>query len=178
METDPAKIRELANQKERENVEFRLFLKQVDMRPEEVDAIVRRIYQDVASHIDCTMCRNCCKELMPTLDKEEVERIARAVGMTVDQFSELYPIRSEESGKYTFTRKPCPLLKTDVCSNANVIPECCSSYPHLLKSGFVFRTMGVVENCSICPRVYHTYERLKGELWHHSHNYFSEDAFL
>ncbi len=179
METDPVKIRELAKWKERENVKFRSFLKQIDMSPEEVDKVVRRIYLDVASTIDCTTCRNCCKKLVPTLGEEDIEKLARALGMTVDQFSEQYVIKDEEPGEYTFTEKPCPMLELDVCSDEKVRPESCKSYPYLLKDGFVFRTIGVIQNCFICPRVYHTYERLKGELWHYSpdDSFFEEEPF-
>jgi len=166
METDPAKIKKLAKEKEYENMEFRLFLKQIDMSPEEVDKVVHRIYREVSSQIDCAACRNCCKELVPALHKEDIERLSKVMGMSVDQFTEQY-VEQDEFGDHTF-KKPCPLFKDNTCMYPDDRPEACKSYPYLDKEGFVFRTIGVVQNCFVCPIVYNTYERLKGELWHYN----------
>ncbi|MBV7334442.1 hypothetical protein KFU94_40635 [Chloroflexi bacterium TSY] len=51
-------IAQLAEEKNDENWKFRSFLKQLDMEPEELDAIVHEINADVAAQIDCTECGN------------------------------------------------------------------------------------------------------------------------
>jgi hypothetical protein len=45
--------------------------------------------------IDCTSCANCCREVKPTLSAEEVNRLARRLGMERRQFIEAYLERTE-----------------------------------------------------------------------------------
>lgn len=173
METDPEKIKNLGKEKEEENWKFREFLKQIDMEPEEIDAIVHRIYKEVSSQMDCAACRNCCKELIPALDQEDIEQLSKASGMSVDQFMEQYVVK-DEFGEYIFRDRPCPLFKDNSCMYYDDRPKNCQSYPHLHKEGFVFRTMNVIRSCSVCPIVYNVYERLKGELWHYDFDDFDD----
>jgi hypothetical protein len=72
----------------------------------------------------------------------------------------------ELEDKYRFKNLPCPFLSGNTCTVYDVRPEDCRSYPHLRKGEFVFRLMGVVCNCAVCPIVYNVLERLKGEFWH------------
>jgi len=102
METDPEKIKKLAKEKEDENWRFRSFLKMIDKSPEEVDAVVQRLYQEISSKIDCAACRNCCKELIPALEEEDIKRLSRAMELTVDQFRDQY-VTKDELGDYTFS---------------------------------------------------------------------------
>jgi hypothetical protein len=46
------------------------------------------------------------------------------------------------------------------------------------KRSFVFRLIGVVNNRSICPIVFHVFERLKDELWHTSAELWIDDEEL
>ena len=166
METDPEKIKKLAKEKEDENWRFRSFLKMIDKSPEEVDAVVQRLYQEISSKIDCATCRNCCKELIPALEEEDIKRLSRAMELTVDQFRDQYVLK-DELGDYTFRERPCPLFKDNKCMYFDDRPRLCKSFPHFITDGFVFRLMGVIRYCSVCPIVYNVYERLKGELWHY-----------
>ena len=61
MEFNPARNgrAEMAKERDEENWEFRAFLKQYDMAPKEIDAIVHRITDEVTSQIDCIKCANC-----------------------------------------------------------------------------------------------------------------------
>lgn len=72
-----------------------------------------------------------------------------------------------ESGEYTFNKKPCPFLRSNLCSCYPNRPETCASYPHLHKPDFIFRLINVIGNYSLCPIVFNTYEHLKDELSHH-----------
>lgn len=175
MEINPAKIKKLAKEKADENWEFRIFLKQINMRSEEVDAVVHRIYQEIASKIDCKSCANCCKELLPLVDEEDIETMSQLLGYSVDHFKEQYIVEDEEEGGYTFNKRPCPFLE-DICVCGDFRPKECKSFPHLHKEGFVFRLISVVQNCSVCPIVFHTYEQLKGELWHYHFDDYLEDS--
>lgn len=164
---DLERIKEMAKEREEENWEFRVLLKQLDMAPKEIDAIVHGIADEVTSQIDCTKCANCCKQIWPVLDKDDISKFALGLKTDASEFQEQYLSRDEEnSSKYRFNEIPCPFLKNNQCSNYSCRPEDCRSFPHLHKKDFVSRLWGVVENYAICPIVFNVYERLKSELWH------------
>jgi hypothetical protein len=87
MSFDLVQIRKLAQEKEDENWEFREFLKtQCDLESEEIDRRVFEITKRVWAGIDCTACANCCREIKPTFSEEDIDRLARRLGMERRQF--------------------------------------------------------------------------------------------
>jgi Fe-S-cluster containining protein len=166
METNINKLKEISEEKAEENWAFRAHLKECDISPEEVDAIVHRLYKEISSKIDCKACANCCKEITPVLDNEDVDKLSERLGISNAEFKEEYLVEDEESNGFKFKIKPCTFLKDKSCSLYAYRPKDCRSYPHLHKDGFVFRLMDVIANCSVCPIVFNVYEVLKEELWH------------
>jgi hypothetical protein len=167
--TDLEYISELAEKRAEENWEFRSFLKQVDLSRQELDAIVHQKVDEVTEQIDCTKCANCCKQIRPVLEKDDVERFALGLQISVVEVKEKYlKSEDEQTSRYQFNALPCPFLENNLCSNYDHRPEVCRSFPHLHKEDFVSRLWRVVENYEICPIVFNVYERLKMELWHSS----------
>jgi len=164
METDLDRIKEITEEKKRENREFRVFLKRCDLSPEEIDSTVHRLYKEVSEKIDCGTCRNCCKELRPVLSADDIERFSNGLGLSAEEFKETYLIEYQEGEGYMFDERPCPFLKDEGCEYPDLKPEDCVSFPHLEKEGFVYRTMEVVKYCSVCPIVFNVYEELKDEI--------------
>jgi Fe-S-cluster containining protein len=163
IETDLRRIEELARRREDENWEFRSFLKASDLESEELDAIVRDLYTEVAAAIDCRACANCCRIITPTPTPEEVERLAAALQMPVETFQAQYLV--QEGDHKGQLRRPCPLLQDNVCSVSAYRPLDCVDYPFLLREGFRTRLFGVLANYEICPIVFNVYEQLKARLW-------------
>jgi hypothetical protein len=81
VETDLKKIKEVVEKKEDENWKFRSFLKGYDIKVEELDSIVHGLFEEVYSQIDCKTCGNCCREISPVLDDEDIERLSRVNGV-------------------------------------------------------------------------------------------------
>jgi Fe-S-cluster containining protein len=155
-------IQAVAEERADENREFRTFLKQLDIGAGELDALVHRIADEVSSQIDCTKCTNCCKQISPMLDEEDISRLAIDQKMMELEFKKMYLVSCADApSKFKFRELPCPLLENGRCSNYACRPEECVSYPHLDKDDFVFRLWGVIENYAICPIVFNVYERLK-----------------
>jgi hypothetical protein len=166
VETDIVKIKALARKKEDENWAFRSFLKESDTPSEEIDRIVHRLYKEMSMKIDCARCANCCRELRPVLDDEDVERLSTSLGLPAAQVKKRYLVNSEaETGRFVFREKPCPFLRDNICKLSEDRPKDCVSYPHLDKEGFVFRLTSVVQNCSVSPIVFNVYECLKMLVW-------------
>jgi Fe-S-cluster containining protein len=159
-------IKEKAIEREKENWEFRAFLKQHDLALHEIDAIVHKINDEVSIQIDCTNCANCCKQIRPVLDKDDISKFALGLKIPVREFQKQYLRQVDEtSSKRQFNKLPCPFLKNDECTIYDFRPKDCRSYPHLHKRSFVTRLWGVIENYEICPIVFNVYEQLKNELW-------------
>jgi Fe-S-cluster containining protein len=166
LETGIVRIKILAREKEDENWAFEAFLKGTEISDEEMDRIVHDLYKEISDMIDCSQCGNCCKEMSPLLDDEDIHRLSEIVGVPLDQVKRQYLVNDEvEHGKFVFRQKPCPFLKDNRCSVWQNRPKDCVSYPHLDKEGFVFRLIAVVQSCSVCPIVFNVYERLKLLLW-------------
>ena len=163
--TDIDRIKQLSEQNDDDNWKFRSFLKMVDLDMDEVDAIVHRHYEDVASQIDCCACANCCRTMVPILSRADIVRMASALNMSEDEVVRDYLKPAEERGSFTFRSAPCPLLEGNRCTIYEARPENCRGYPHIQKDEFLTRLIGVIENCSVCPIVFNVYERLKAESW-------------
>ena len=164
---DLVQIRKLAQEKEDENWRFRTFLKgQCHLKSDEVDRRVFAITRHVWAGIDCTSCANCCRQVKPSFSEEEVERLARRLGMKRRPFIERYLERAEvESDNPWQTRtKPCPFLEDNRCSVYEDRPADCSGYPYLYKPALVSRMMAMIERTSTCPIVYEVMEDLKKSL--------------
>jgi len=165
LETNLKRIASLAEEREDENWAFRSYLKMVEMKPEEMDELVRMHYEEVSAHIDCGECCNCCRVILPPLSTSEIERLATGMSLSVEEVKERYLVKAEEGKDYVFNEKPCPLLSENRCTAGDYRPDACLSFPNLHKDGFVFRLAQIVMNCSICPIVFNVYERLKEDLW-------------
>ncbi len=165
IETNLDKIRKLAQGKEAENWEFRAFLKNCALSAKQIDLMVQQLYQKVRLEIDCKVCMNCCKELQPVLDEEDIQNLAEGTGITIIQLKKQYLTRTQLESGYIFRGKPCPFLKANQCVCYQYRPKDCVTFPHLSKGGFVFRLIEMIENSSICPIVFNVCELLKEDLW-------------
>jgi Fe-S-cluster containining protein len=160
-------IQKMGTEREDENLAFRAYLKQHDMHPDDIDAYVHEITDEVSSKIDCTICANCCKQVRPVLDDNDISRFTIGLNISESEFREQYLSPDEDSqSKFRFKELPCPFLKNDQCTNYDNRPTDCRSYPHLEKDGFIYRLWSVIDNYEICPIVFNVYEQLKTELWH------------
>ena len=167
MALDPVQLRILAQRKEDENCRFSQFLKdQCDLDPEEVDERVFEATRRVWAGIDCTTCANCCREVRPTFDDEEVNRLAVRLETAKEQFIDAYLERTEAGDENPWQTRttPCPFLKDNRCTVYEDRPADCKGYPYLYEPEFVFRTMAMMQRTFTCPIVYEVIEELKTSL--------------
>ncbi len=165
IEMDSERIKSLAEAKEEENWRFRAYLKGHDLSEADLDRLVWRHLEDMTRRIDCCACANCCTVISPLLSHKDVRRLTGHLGIEETQFIGEYLRLSKERDRYVFEHRPCRFLHDKRCTVYEARPDDCRSFPHLHKREFRSRLIGVVENCSICPIVYHVFEGLKMELW-------------
>jgi Fe-S-cluster containining protein len=161
---EPIKLPVLAQRKQEENWRFRQFLKQrCKLDPEELDQRVLDLTHRVWAGIDCTACANCCKTIRPTFSHQEVERLARRLGIVRQQFIETYlePRKAGGENPWQTRTTPCPFLKENRCSVYEDRPADCAGYPYLDEPEFASRSIAMIERTFTCPIVYEVMEELK-----------------
>jgi len=160
LETDLEKIKALSKLREWENERFRRFLKNRNVH--KTDILVHRLNEAIAPRIDCTACGNCCRELSPYLDKQDLHLLAEATQLPVAEAITAYTERDAEGG-VSFRDMPCCFLKDNKCSIYDHRPGVCHSFPHLHKPDFPSRLRVTIENYAICPIIFNVIERMKVE---------------
>jgi len=161
MITDLEKIKQSGEEREKENFDFRSWLKMQD--PKKIDKMVHRLNQIYSSKIDCTACGNCCIVIRPLVSNKDIKRITRYLNLSEDEFEKEYT-EIDNEGDRLFKNLPCRFLLNKRCSIYPYRPFECRSYPHLHKKDFTYRLFGVIENYSVCPIVFNVYEDLKLQL--------------
>ena len=162
---DLARIRGLARERERENQDFRRWLKGCDISEHRLDRIVHELNTEISEQIDCLSCGNCCSEMSPALGPADVKRLAKAMQLTPGKFKRAFLKDAEEDpGRFLFRAKPCPLLEGNRCLQYESRPRACAEFPFLHKPDFNHRTIMVMWNYPYCPIVFNVVERLKEEV--------------
>lgn len=159
IELDLDKIKKLGKLRERENVEFRVFLKQKDSG--KVDKIVHRLNREISDQIDCTKCGNCCAKICPSITGNDINRLSKRLNIPAEEVQKQYTEFDEEEGELFFKDIPCSFLKDKKCTIYDDRPEDCRSFPHIHKEHFTSRLWGMIGFYSICPIVFNVMERLK-----------------
>lgn len=162
LELDLEKISRMAERKEKENLDFRIYLKGQD--PGKIDKMVHRLNKLIVEQIDCTQCGNCCKTTSTSISDSELLILAELENLSAAEFETRFVEKDELDNEKFLKDIPCKYLSDKKCTIYENRPEDCRSYPHTHKNRFVSRTLGVLINYEICPIVYNVYENLKIEL--------------
>ena len=108
----PRKVKFEAQKKERENLEFRTFLK-CSADEKELDEQFVKLHDELFAQYDCNRCRNCCKMYHGSIPEEDVEKDARYLGIAATDFAEQYLLGKDSEGNYKTKHKPCDFLMED-----------------------------------------------------------------
>ncbi len=156
--TDLKQIEKLTEHQTEANHKFVDFLK--TKNSESLDKLVSSLSQNVASGIDCKSCANCCKSLTVAANYQDSAKVAAGLALEHAEFKAKYMKRDFE-GDMVFKQRPCPFLKSNLCSVYENRPSTCRTYPHLEKGNFIGRIQNVLSNLKVCPIAYNTFELLK-----------------
>src|SRR5579871_1117578 len=112
MLTDLVQIAHLGRKKHNENLRFRAYLKS----HRHSDRRLRRFGEEIQAQIDCTQCANCCRVTETEIDERDVQKLAKFIGMTQDEFLRDYTMRAPD-GELILKRDKngCVFLKGNLC---------------------------------------------------------------
>lgn len=162
----PRKLSHIAQKKEDENFKFRTFLK-IYAEEEDLDQRFLRLHNELFAKYDCSRCRNCCKQYHGTIPAKDIERDARHLNMTKEQFmASFLGLKQEEDGLdvYRTQHMPCDFLQEDGnCMLGDCKPENCVKYPYTNQPERLHSLYSVLDAVSVCPVAFEIYERLKEE---------------
>lgn len=157
----PRKVQFEAKKKENENFAFRTYLK-CHANEEELDRQFLELHDELFGHYDCSRCRNCCKMYHGQIPKEDLEKDAKYLGISKEQFMANFLEGDEMEEKYQTKHKPCDFLQEDgECKLGECKPEDCKGYPYTNQPERLSSLYSVLEAISVCPVAFEIYERLK-----------------
>jgi Fe-S-cluster containining protein len=161
--TDLVQIKRLGELQQDENKKLRQHMK----RHAFVERRLKAIAQEVESAVDCLSCANCCRVATARLIDRDIERVAKAAGMKVQQFLRDCTEESEEEGLILKrTEKGCVFLNGNECLVYDGRPASCQDFPHLVRGpGSLFHRMWAMpDRATYCPITYNTLEAWKDEI--------------
>lgn len=163
MITDLVQIRRLGQQKRAENSKFRAYLK----NHRHSDRRLRKFGEEIEARIDCTQCANCCRVTDVGITDRDVEKLAKFIGVTKDEFLRNSTARDEFNDLILKrTEAGCVFLKDNLCTVYQARPQNCANFPHLVRgSGSIASRMWqFVDRAEFCPIVYNWMERVKEDM--------------
>lgn len=165
MKSDYSDLEALADLKWQENCSFRSFLKfDETLSDKELDRLVFKTADEVASKIDCTQCGRCCNRLAPLVSEDDQLRLAKRLQITVQQLQNEYlEYEEDDEAGWIVKGEPCVFLKDTQCSIYEDRPDNCREYPYLDSVDFNQRAMGMIQRTQTCPIVFNVMESLKEE---------------
>ena len=158
LETDLKRIGKITREQESENLTFSTYLKKC--LSGRVDALVKKVYREVSSRIDCRRCANCCRKVRPVFTLEDLARFSSGLSLSVQGFRKRY--FTGVNGRSIFKAPPCPFLSLRRCTNYALRPKTCRDYPNLEKGDICYRLDAVIAHLPICPITFNVFQRLKG----------------
>lgn len=114
----------------------------------------------VFREINCLQCANCCKTTGPLFTDRDINRLAKHLNLSYQEFCDRY-LRKDEDGDLVLQTLPCPFLDSNhYCTIYDVRPKACREYPHTdaTHQNQIFSL--TLKNAEICPAVLQVLEKL------------------
>lgn len=157
----PRKVKFESKKREKENIEFRTYLK-CNADGKELDQQFAELHEELFSNYDCNRCRNCCKMYYGAIPEEDIAKDAEYIKMSQEEFAETY-LDGKAEGRYQTKHMPCDFLNPDgSCKLGECRPDNCKKYPYTNQPERLRSLYSVLEAVEVCPVAYEIYERLKG----------------
>lgn len=162
MVTDLAEVLRLGTAKAQENLDFRRYLsaRHSDDRPFQILA------GEVQKHVNCMACANCCRHSLVSVDKRDIARIARRIGVTAEEAMRAYTVPDPDAPALRMLRttaEGCVFLEGNRCTIYDARPKTCRDFPHIAPGTHSLggRASSHARWAALCPIVYNAIEQYK-----------------
>ncbi|MDQ6757773.1 MAG: YkgJ family cysteine cluster protein [Bacteroidota bacterium] len=163
----PINIRRFRKISQQTKRSLRHFLTRTENNPpKDLDIISQQIDKEVWKEIDCLSCANCCKNMSPTFNFQDLRRISAHFNMRIKEFKEKWLYFDKDEDAWMNVRRPCQFLdrKTNMCSIYEIRPADCAGFPHLVKKDMKDYMHLHRRNIVHCPATYKWVEKLKERI--------------
>lgn len=122
---------------------------------------INEIASNVWTKSNCLDCANCCKNISPILEFEDIHKIADYLKINAGDFI-TKNLEMDEDGDFVFKSTPCPMLgNNNKCSIYEARPKACAEYPHLDQVTSKKMIKLAFENMNYCGVVYDTLSNIE-----------------
>ena len=138
------------------------FLSKVEANPPaKLFATMIKLDKEVWKETDCLSCANCCKTMTPTYTSNDMKRISKHFGLTVDAFKKKW-LKKDKVGDWMNKHTPCQFLdnETNKCNIYAIRPDDCKGFPHLTKRKVVDYIHVHKANLDSCPATFKMVEKM------------------
>lgn len=134
--------------------------------PKNLDVMSEEIDKEVWAETNCLSCANCCKNMSPTYNFQDLKRISAHFNMRIKDFKEKWLYFDKGENNWMNVRRPCQFLdrKTNMCSIYEIRPADCAGFPHLTKKDMKDYMHLHRQNIVHCPATYKWVEKLKERI--------------
>ena len=163
MITDLVQIRRLEHQKRGENAKFRAYLKS----HRHSDRRLRHFGEEIEAAIDCTQCANCCRVTEVGITPRDVEKLAKFIGVSENEFRQQYTQRDDADAMILKRGEGgCVFLEGNLCSVYEARPHNCVNFPHVVRGtgSIASRMWQFLDRAGYCPIIYNWMETVKDDI--------------
>jgi uncharacterized protein len=165
-----AEVFRLGTAKVKENLAFRRYLSAHHYS----DKPFQILASEVQQHVDCTACANCCRYSVVSVNKSEIENIARHIGTTSGAVARLYNVPDREAPALRILRNSgggCVFLDGNLCTIYEARPKTCRDFPHVAvgKHSLGSRQSSLARWAPLCPIIFNALEEYKHLTGYHRH---------
>lgn len=160
MLTDLIQIRRQGEKQRGENLRFRKWIKSHTF----VERQFRKAAEEVHAAIDCRECAECCRVTEVQIVERDVEKLARALGISQKDFMRDYTaVDSDGAAMLRRTEGGCVFLDGNDCTVYEARPGNCERFPHLLRGAgsLESRMWELADRATYCPIVFNWFDRVK-----------------
>jgi Fe-S-cluster containining protein len=159
MKPDYQQYLDLALSRKKENRKLLQKLKKI--KPKVLDKIINTLHDEAFEFIDCLQCANCCKSISPSIQDNDIQKIAKTLRIKPSAVVHKY-MHIDEEQDYVMNVSPCPFLRDDnYCEIYESRPLACKGYPHTDRNKINQLLDLTLKNTLICPAVSYIFEELK-----------------
>jgi Fe-S-cluster containining protein len=149
----------LAESRKKENKKLLQKLKK--QKPKALDKTIHELHEKAFELIDCLACANCCKSISPSVQDNDIQKIARSLKIKPSEVVNKY-MHLDDEHDYVMNVSPCPFLMTDnYCRIYSSRPLACKGYPHTDRNKMNQILDLTLKNTLICPAAGYIFEELK-----------------